>query len=437
MQIEEQSGLEVEWVSVDDIKPYDNNPRENKLAIPKVAESIRRYGWRQPIVVDEKSVIVVGDTRWRAAKLLGEIQVPVHRAVGLSPEKAASYRIADNRVGAEAVFDQKRLAEELRKLQPTPEALQSMGFDPAEGESLLREKLSKSYRDWKAGALSEDFGAPPLSVLDARQGYWQARKKWWAGQIGDLARKTRGNLQTGSGVYADAGPTSSILDAFLCELMCLWFARPDFAVYNPFAGGVQFGFVAATMGLKFTGVEIRQDQTDANNALLTKFGLEGQYICGDACVKHVKPNSQDMIFSCPPYADLEVYSSDPRDISNMPFEQFEQKLRESLVEAAKALRKNRFAVIVIGEAREKGKGLYGVVPATVSAMQAAGLSYWNDMVLVTPSSNNAGLRARGMFTRGRVVPRVHQHVLAFYKGDPKEIRSIFPEKPKGKGKKSK
>ena len=80
-----------------DIKPYEKNPRNNNTAVDAVAESIRRFGFRQPIVVDSDGVIVCGHTRWKAAQKLKIDKVPVHDATDLSPEQIRAYRIADNK----------------------------------------------------------------------------------------------------------------------------------------------------------------------------------------------------------------------------------------------------------------------------------------------------------------------------------------------------
>ena len=82
--------------SLDRIKPYDKNPRVNDQAVDAVAASIKEFGFRQPIVVDEDGVIVVGHTRFKAAQKLDMAKVPVHVASGLTPEQIKAYRIADN-----------------------------------------------------------------------------------------------------------------------------------------------------------------------------------------------------------------------------------------------------------------------------------------------------------------------------------------------------
>lgn len=132
-------GLEnVEWWPLSKIRPYQRNPRKNADAIPKVAESLRIYGWRQPIVVDRDGVIVAGDTRYRGAKLNGWDKAPVHQALDLTPEQAKAYRIADNRTGEEAEWDLPLLRTELLDLQGSGLALESLGFNREELGPLLQ-----------------------------------------------------------------------------------------------------------------------------------------------------------------------------------------------------------------------------------------------------------------------------------------------------------
>src|ERR1700746_2987228 len=88
--------MNVEMRPITSIRPYENNPRINDAAVDAVAASIREFGFRQPIVVDEEGVIIVGHTRYKAALKLGLQTVPVHVARGLTPAQAKAYRLADN-----------------------------------------------------------------------------------------------------------------------------------------------------------------------------------------------------------------------------------------------------------------------------------------------------------------------------------------------------
>lgn len=106
----------VEYMPVESVHPYANNPRINDGAVDYVARSIERYGFRAPICVDKDNVIIYGHTRLRAAIRLGMKEVPVYRATDMSPEQAAEYRLADNSVAEIAVWDRMKLKEEFAAL---------------------------------------------------------------------------------------------------------------------------------------------------------------------------------------------------------------------------------------------------------------------------------------------------------------------------------
>lgn len=124
--------MEIENLSTSLINPYPGNPRRNEAAVAKVAASIREFGFRQPIVVDEAMTVVVGHTRLLAAKSLGLETVPVHIARGLSPAKVRAYRLADNRTNEEADWDLEKLRAELTGLQLDGFDLALTGFDDDE-----------------------------------------------------------------------------------------------------------------------------------------------------------------------------------------------------------------------------------------------------------------------------------------------------------------
>src|SRR5581483_3243528 len=125
----------VEMRSITSIKPYENNPRQNDAGVDAVAASIREFGWRQPIVVDEDGVIIVGHTRYKAALKLGLEMVPVHVAVGMTPAEAKAYRIADNQTATLSTWDDDRLPLELLQLQQMDFDLNLTGFS---GDELMR-----------------------------------------------------------------------------------------------------------------------------------------------------------------------------------------------------------------------------------------------------------------------------------------------------------
>jgi len=129
--------MKIEERRVSDIKPYGANPRMNDQAVDAVAASIREFGFRQPIVVDESGVIIVGHTRWKAAQKLGLESVPVHVATGLTQAKIKAYRIADNKVAELAEWDFDLLPLELKDLQGLDFNLDLLGFGSEQLEKIL------------------------------------------------------------------------------------------------------------------------------------------------------------------------------------------------------------------------------------------------------------------------------------------------------------
>ncbi len=106
--------MQIEELSLSAIKPYEKNPRKNDEAVAGVAESIKKFGFQQPIVIDAKGVIVVGHTRYKAAKKLGLKTVPCVRASELTKEQVKAYRILDNKLNEVATWDFEALADELK-----------------------------------------------------------------------------------------------------------------------------------------------------------------------------------------------------------------------------------------------------------------------------------------------------------------------------------
>ncbi|MEM7577506.1 MAG: DNA modification methylase [Planctomycetota bacterium] len=129
--------MKITLTPIDDVKPYERNPRVNDPAVEAVARSLKEYGFRQPIVVDAEHVIVVGHTRWKAAKQMGLAKVPVHVATDLSAEQIKAYRIADNQTATLAEWDYDLLPLELSELQGMNYELGLLGFAEDELERLL------------------------------------------------------------------------------------------------------------------------------------------------------------------------------------------------------------------------------------------------------------------------------------------------------------
>lgn len=222
---------------------------------------------------------------------------------------------------------------------------------------------------------------------------------------------------------------TSVFDPALCETMYLWFTKSGDHIIDPFAGGSVRGIVAVELGRSYTGVDLLSEQVEANvaNAEECCTNERPMWHCGDSTnIVTIAPGRYDFLFTCPPYGDLEKYSDDPRDISNMSDEDFDATYMDILHKTADMLENERFACIVVGNYRD-GKGyLRDLVGLTVRAMEQAGCRYYNDFVFVTPAGS-LPIRAGKAFQATRKMGRTHQYVLCFIKGDPKKAANRLGE----------
>jgi len=266
--------------------------------------------------------------------------------------------------------------------------------------------------------LAERFVIPPFSVLDTRSGDWNRRRRQWLG-LGIRSEVGRGEALTyNMSIDAYTGSTTSVFDPVLCELAYRWFSAPGDRVLDPFAGGSVRGIVASTLARDYVGVELRRDQVAANReqshlgSSITPIWIEGDATQVEALLPDYEA---DLVFTCPPYADLEVYSDDPRDLSNMHYDDFLSAYGSALAASASLLRGDRFFVIVISDVRDRYGNYRGLVADTIKSAQSAGLALYNDAVVLDPVGS-ARLRA-GLHFKYRKLTRLHQHFLVFVKGD--------------------
>lgn len=159
---------------LDEIRPYENNPRRNDEAVQYVAESIRQFGWKQPIVIDRDGVIIVGHTRYKAAQSLGLETVPCMIADDLTPEQVKAYRIADNKVSDFSVWDNKKLLEELQDLDELAGDLFT-GFDTSDFfDDTLDESDNSVISNNESGVIYEAvFKSESAEKIDRIREAWE------------------------------------------------------------------------------------------------------------------------------------------------------------------------------------------------------------------------------------------------------------------------
>ena len=156
----------IELWEIERVIPYERNPRLNDPAVDAVAASLKEFGWRQPIVVDKDHVIVVGHTRWKAAKKLSLQQVPVHVAAELSPEQCKAYRIADNQTATLAEWDPALLSFELKDLEALNFDLGLLGFEPDDLAKFMDGDVANGLTD------PDDVPLPPDEAITHPGDLW-------------------------------------------------------------------------------------------------------------------------------------------------------------------------------------------------------------------------------------------------------------------------
>jgi len=256
-------------------------------------------------------------------------------------------------------------------------------------------------------------------MTDSSHKYQKARRGAFAPPTGDYEYPTDA-LQSGAG--------TSIFDPVLCELVYRWFCPAGGSVLDPFAGGSVRGIVAVKLGYSYTGVELRNEQVLANVKQAKAIGLKPRWIVGDSAkLDTMVKGKYDLVFSCPPYYDLEVYSDADGELSSMPtYVTFLAAYRKIISSAVGKLKENRFACFVVGDVRDKTGCYRNFVGDTVAAFIDAGAQLYNEGILVT-ALGSLPIRVGRQFNSGRKLGKTHQNVLVFYKGNPKKIKTEFGE----------
>ena len=292
-----------------------------------------------------------------------------------------------------------------------------------------------------SGIVAAKYGHPPFSTLDARSGEWQKRKKAWKsiGIEGELGREAVGtyswndlsiNPRQAESTHkmAKVGDTATIFDPVLCELIYKWFCPKGGTIVDPFAGGSVRGIVAGVLGYKYWGCDLSAKQISENRKQSARIeqNQDPVWIVGDSFEEVKNAPDADLLFSCPPYGDLERYSDDQRDLSTMDWEDFKMAYRGIILRSLEKLKENRFACFVVGNFRDKNGYYNDLVSETTKAFTDFGAKLYNDAILLN-SIGSASMRCDNQFKTNRKLVKVHQNVLIFCKGDWKKAVAYLAE----------
>jgi hypothetical protein len=420
-------------MKLSNIKGNPNNPRiikddKFKKLVKSISEFPKMLELR-PIIVDENFIVQGGNMRLKALQELKFKEIPdewIKQVSDLTEEQKKEFIIKDNVGFGEWNFDD--LANNWDVEQLTEWGLDIPNFSNLQNNDFENIEIVAIQK------LEEKFIVPPFSVLNAREGKWQERKNYWkklikdTGITRDTGNQTNTRYRTVQGFSAarQEENVGSVLDPVLSEIIIKWFGLAKSKMFDCFSGDTVFGYVSSYLGNEFTGIELRQSQVDFNNQR-TK-GFDANYICDDGrnVLNYLEKDSQDLLFSCPPYFDLEIYSDLENDASNQKeYKDFLKILETAFSKSILCLKENRFAVIVCGDVRDK-KGNYYRFPDHIKEIfENNGMPLYNELILIDPVGN---LQMRvGKYMEHRKVGKTHQNVLVFFKGNTKEIKKNYPK----------
>lgn len=285
-------------------------------------------------------------------------------------------------------------------------------------------KMKKEWNE-KLNAAGEKYGIPNAGYA-TRDGCWQG-----SNGMSNVIRTERiiedDKVKTIKGKSFNGN--ASVLDPVACEVILRFFMPTDGRrVYNPFGGGVQFGFVSGSYGYDYVASEIRQNQCDANNALCQDLN-SSKWIQSDSSA--YKPEAGvDLCFTCPPYYKVEKYIDYDGKIpdgelnSLRTYAEFRDLLFAGYKNAIDALADDRFFVVMTGDSRDKNGAYYGCEAEHELFFRDQGLHIYNKIVYLECEFTR--LSHAKVTLNYRKFPKREQKILVFYKGDTKHIKELFP-----------
>lgn len=287
--------------------------------------------------------------------------------------------------------------------------------------------------------LADRYIVPPFSVFNTHQPYFRQRLRMWT-DLGVVSKAGRDEHLSydNKRMYKRNNEKSngtSVFNPVLCEVIYKWFTVSNSLIFDPFAGGITRGVVAAMLGHRYIGYDISERQIDVNwnkyFELHQSYKIKGSclwYTMDSSNVSNIGKykNSFDLVFTCPPYYNLERYTDKECDLSNKStYNDFLDSYTTCMHSAYNKLKDDSFFVIVVSDIRNKKTGeYYGFVADTIKILQDTGLKYYNEIILYNDTVNLA-ITSGNYLDKTRKVGRQHQNVLVFYKGNTKHIKDKF------------
>lgn len=314
------------------------------------------------------------------------------------------------------------------------------------------------YGDVEGVRLKRLAHATMTNVWNTTKADWLKMKKEWNGRIEDAGTKngvenpkyaTREGCWQGSSGFSNVvlssqsvednniktdsskslNSNASVLDPVACDVI-LRFFMPTLGsrVYNPFGGGVQFGFISAWYGYEYISSEIRQNQCDANNKICQDLN-SARWVKSDSATFH-PPGMFDLIFTCPPYYKVEEYldydgEAPVGELNSLPdYNEFRNTLFNGYRIAIEHLNNNCFFVVMVGDSRDNKGAYYGCEAETELFFKESGLYIYNKIVYLEAEFTRLAQAKKTL--NYRKFPKREQKIIVAYKGDMGKISELYP-----------
>jgi len=420
-----------------------NYKNDDSKLLKKLVNNLKRNGQIENIIIRELDTgyyeIVNGNHRLDAFKELKYKDCMCYNLGKITESQAKRLAIETNETKfSHDEVELSKLLKELEEEFDIDELIETLPYDDIQFNEIINDpsipSLNYDPPNENNIKLSDKYIVPPFSVFDTKQGYWQDRKKEWLKLIPQIENSREDTLYRDktkasriNTAVCNIG-TTSLFDPVLAEIIYTWFCPKNGNVLDPFGGEQTKGVVCGELGLNYSGIEIRQEQVDLNNETCKKY-KNIKYYTGDSnnLNKIIKETDFDLVFTSPPYYDLEVYSAD--DMSSLgTYKEFMEQYKNIFKQAISKLKNNSFLVVKIGEIRDKKTGHYrNFVGDNITIFKDLGLEYYNEIILLN-TLGTLPVRAGRFFEASKKVGKAHQNILVFIKGDSKGIKKKFCNK---------
>ncbi|HEY3435090.1 MAG TPA: hypothetical protein VGK41_05510 [Solirubrobacterales bacterium] len=445
----------------------------------------------RPLIAMPDGEVICGNMRLRALKdFAAHSEVDESTATAptfvadLDENERREWMLRDNNEFGD--WEQDALAELMAAHKSAGGDMALLGFAQPEVDDLLAHAAGGAGggggSSTSGPSLADRFTVPPFTVIDGRAYDWRERKRSWlelgikseVGREGVTGSISKGDPSAGDPQFYDkkaakeaelgrelgnqefirehytdprggdgtslAKNSVSVFDPMLCELIYRWYSGTGQLVLDPFAGGSVRGVVAGKLKRRYVGADLSVDQVLANceqaDAIMGPDDFAPVWVHGDSrYLEDLEPDGDrkvgdteyDLLFTCPPYFNLEVYSDDDRDLSRAAsWEDFLSGYERCLLAGVELLHDDRFAVVVVGDVRDKAGRMLPLTAETIRIMRSTGLSLYDHAIFVTPVGS-LRIRAARYFVESRKLGRTHQSVLVFVKGDGKRAAEAAGE----------